>query len=129
MFEFHKNLDELYVYKKVSRSVVVFVVLYVDNILLIRNDVGMLQLIRTWLSKQLSIKILGDASFIQGIKIRDRWRRTTELSQSMYIDKVLKRISIKESKRGFLSMSRGISLYKVMFPMTPEEREKDASTI
>ncbi|KAI3470105.1 hypothetical protein Pfo_026768 [Paulownia fortunei] len=45
------------------------------------------------------------------------------LSQSMYIDKVLKRFSIEEFKRGFLPMSHGVSLSQVMSPKSPEERE------
>ena len=50
MFDFHKNPDEPCVYKKVSGSAVTFVVIYVDDILFIGNDVGMLQSTRTWLS-------------------------------------------------------------------------------
>ena len=38
-FGFIKNEDELCVYKKVSVSAIVFLVLYVDNILLIGNDI------------------------------------------------------------------------------------------
>ena len=84
MFDFHKNPDEPCVYKKVSGSAVTFVVLYVDDILLIGNDVGMLQSTRTWLSNQFSMKDLGGASFILGIKIyRDRSTRMIELSQSI----------------------------------------------
>ena len=39
VFGFIKNEDEPYVYKKVSGSTVVFLVLYVDDILLIGNDI------------------------------------------------------------------------------------------
>jgi hypothetical protein len=38
-FGFIKNVEELCVYKKVSGSAVVFLVLYVDDILLSRNDI------------------------------------------------------------------------------------------
>ena len=38
-----KNEDEPCVYKKVSGSVIVFLVLYVDDILLIGNDIPTLQ--------------------------------------------------------------------------------------
>ena len=41
-FDFIKNIDELYVYKKTSGSAIIFLVLYVDNILLIENDIPML---------------------------------------------------------------------------------------
>ena len=48
-FGFIKNKDELYVYKKVNGSVVVFLVLYVDDILIIGNDIPTLQSVKTWL--------------------------------------------------------------------------------
>ena len=40
-FGFIKNVDEPYVYKKTSGSAIVFLVLYVDGILLIGNDIPM----------------------------------------------------------------------------------------
>ena len=39
-FGFSQNVDEACVYKKVSRSVVVFLVLYLDDILIIGNNVS-----------------------------------------------------------------------------------------
>ena len=36
------NKDEPCVYKKINKSTIIFVVLYVDDMLLIGNDVGML---------------------------------------------------------------------------------------
>ena len=47
-FGFSKNLDEPCVYKKKNGSVVVFLVLYVDEILLIGNDVSILQSVKIW---------------------------------------------------------------------------------
>ena len=41
-----KNEDEPYIYKKVSGSAIVFLVLYVDDILLIGNDIAILQNIK-----------------------------------------------------------------------------------
>ena len=41
-YNFIKNEDEPCVYKKVSGSQITFLVLYVDDILLIGNDVGMM---------------------------------------------------------------------------------------
>ena len=45
-FGFIKNMDKLYVYKKISENAIVFLILYVDDILLIENDVPMLQSIK-----------------------------------------------------------------------------------
>jgi len=48
-------------------------VLYVDDILLIGNDVGVFSSVKVWLSNQFDMKDLGEASYIIGIKlIRDR---------------------------------------------------------
>ena len=44
-FGFIKNEDEPYVYKKVSGSTVVFLVMHVDDILLIGNDIPILQML------------------------------------------------------------------------------------
>ncbi|KAL4302115.1 hypothetical protein GQ457_10G009760 [Hibiscus cannabinus] len=124
-FGFIRNEDEPCVYKNFSGSIVAFLILYVDDILIIGNDVPNLQSIKTWLSSCFSMKDLGEATYILGVKIyRDRSRRLLGLSQSTYIDKVLKRFSMEESKRGFLPMRHGISLSKEMCPSTPQERER-----
>ena len=87
--------------------------LYVDDILLIGNDIPTLQNVKSWLGNCFSMKDLGEAAYILGIKIYiDRSKRLIGLSQSTYIDKVLNRFSMKNSKRGFLSMSYGISFNK-----------------
>ncbi|KAK8504798.1 hypothetical protein V6N12_063805 [Hibiscus sabdariffa] len=117
-FGFIRNEDEPCVYKKFSGSIVSFLILYVDDILIIGNDIPTLQSIKTWLSSCFSMKDLG-------VKIyRDRSGRLLGLSQSTYIDKVLKRFSMEESKRGFLPMRHGISLSKEICPSTPQERER-----
>ena len=46
-----KNEDEPCVYKKVSGSAIVFLVLNVDDILLIGNDIPTLQSVKSWLGK------------------------------------------------------------------------------
>ena len=124
-FDFIKNIDEPCVYKKVSGSAVTFLVLYVDDILLIGNDIPMLQSVKVWLSKNFTMKDLGEASYILGMKIyRDRSRRMIGLTQGTYIEKVLKRFSMENSKRGLIPMSHGVSLSEKMSPKTPEERER-----
>ena len=42
IFGFDKNLDEPCVYKRIQGATIIFLVLYVDDILLIRNDVEVL---------------------------------------------------------------------------------------
>ncbi|KAL0420506.1 UNVERIFIED_CONTAM: hypothetical protein Slati_3073500, partial [Sesamum latifolium] len=51
-----KNDYDPCIYKKISGSSVAYLVLYVDDILLIGNDVKMLGDIKAWLSTQFSMK-------------------------------------------------------------------------
>ena len=118
-FGFIKNVYESCVYKKASGSSIQFIVLYVDDILLIGNKKAMLECTKAWLSSQFSMKDLGEASYVLGIRIyRDRSKRMLGLSQSMYIDKILKRFSMEESKRGYLPIGHGLRLSKSMAPKT-----------
>ena len=72
-----------------------FLVFYVDDILPIGNDVGVMLSVKVWLSSQFDIKDLGEANFILGIKLwQDRKNRMLGLSQARYIDKVLERFSL-----------------------------------
>ena len=68
-FGFIKNEEEPCVYKKASGSALMFLVLYVDDILLIGNDIPMLEAIKTSLRKSFSMKDLGEAAYILGIRI------------------------------------------------------------
>ncbi|KAJ9547092.1 hypothetical protein OSB04_019635 [Centaurea solstitialis] len=122
---FTKSEFELCVYTKFSGSIVTFLVLYLDDILLIGNDVQTLQGVKTWLGKCFQIKDLREAAYILGIKIyRNRSRRLIGLSQSTYIDKILKRLRMDESKKGFIPMQHGIVLSKAKCPVSSEEQDK-----
>jgi len=57
------------VYKKINGNAIIFLVMYVDGMLIIGNDIPILQSIKTWLSSMFSTKNLGEASYILGIKI------------------------------------------------------------
>ena len=89
----------------------VFLILYVDDILLIGNNVELLSDIKKWLANQFQMKDLGEASCVLGIQIfRDRKNKLLALSQASYIDKVLIRFAMQESKKGNLPSRHGISL-------------------
>jgi len=124
-FNFVKCEEEPCVYKKVSGSTIIFLVLYVDDILLFGNDIPAMQSTKVWLSEQFSMKDLGEAAYILGIKIyRDRSKRLLGLSQSMYIDTILRRYNMENSKRGYLPVGIGVTLSREDCPKTPEERER-----
>ncbi|KAL0440278.1 UNVERIFIED_CONTAM: Retrovirus-related Pol polyprotein from transposon TNT 1-94 [Sesamum latifolium] len=124
-YDFIKNDYDPCIYKKISGSSVVYLVLYVDDILLIGNSVKILDDIKAWLSTQFSMKYMGEASYILGIKIYwDRSRRMLGLTQYSYIEKVLKRFKMEHSKRGLLPMRHGVKLSKKQSPKTDEELKR-----
>jgi hypothetical protein len=121
-FGFHQNEEEACVYEKQSGSVVVFLILYVDDILLIGNDFPMLESVKASLKKGFSMKDLEEATYILGIRIyRDRSKRLIGLTQDTYINKVLKLFNMEQSKKGFLPMSHGIHLSQKQCPATTNE--------
>jgi Reverse transcriptase (RNA-dependent DNA polymerase) len=70
-------------------------VLFVDDILLIGNDILMLDSVKSSLNRIFSMKDLDEATYILGIRIfRKRSKRLIGLSQSTYIGKVSERFNI-----------------------------------
>ncbi|GKA02904.1 retrotransposon protein, putative, ty1-copia subclass [Tanacetum coccineum] len=121
-FGFAQNLDEPYVYQKASGSNVTFLILYVDDIIIMGNHIPSLQSVKSYLGKCFAMKDLGEATFILGIKIyRDRTKRLIGLSQSGYMDKILKRFRMDTSKRGYIPMQEKLDLNKTHGASTPEE--------
>jgi hypothetical protein len=72
-----------------------------------------MEVVTSSLRKSFSTKDLGEAAYILDIKIyRDRSKRLIGLSEDAYIDKILNRFNIQDSKKSFLPMSHGITLSK-----------------
>src|SRR6266511_3641668 len=61
---FIQTFGEACIYKKVGGSSVAFLILYVDDILLIGNDIEFLDGIKGYLNKSFSMKDLGEAAYI-----------------------------------------------------------------
>ena len=68
------------------------------------------------------MKDLGEANFILVIKLwQDRKNEVLGLSQAGYIDKVLERFSMQNSKKGLLPFRHGIPLSDDQRPKTLKE--------
>ncbi|KAJ9547185.1 hypothetical protein OSB04_019728 [Centaurea solstitialis] len=81
--------------------------------------------VKNWLSKCFRMKDLGEAAYILGIQIyRNRSKRLIGLSQSTYIDKILKKFRMDESKKGFIPMQHGIVLSKTQCPVSSQDQDK-----
>ncbi|KAA0026154.1 gag/pol protein [Cucumis melo var. makuwa] len=95
-YSFDQNVDEPCVYKKINKGKVAFLVLYVDDILLIGNDVGYLTDVKAWLAVQFQMKDLGEAQYVLGIQ---------------------------NSKKSLLPFRHEVHLSKEQCPKTPQEVE------
>nr|GEW33486.1 retrotransposon protein, putative, Ty1-copia subclass [Tanacetum cinerariifolium] len=124
-FGFTQNRDEPCVYLKACRSNITFLILYVDDILIMGNNIPMLQSVKSYLGRCFAMKDLGEAAYIIGIKIyRDRSRRLIGLCQSAYIEKILKRYCMENSKRGSIPMQKKLKLSKSQGVSTPAELKR-----
>nr|GFC59018.1 retrotransposon protein, putative, Ty1-copia subclass [Tanacetum cinerariifolium] len=86
------------------------------------NNIPRLKEVKDYLGKCFSIKDLREAAYILGIKIyRDRPSRLIGLSQSAYIDKILKKYNMHNSKKGYLPMEVKHDLSNELCASTPEE--------
>ncbi|KAG8503161.1 hypothetical protein CXB51_000952 [Gossypium anomalum] len=116
-FSFEMNIVDDCVYYKFSGSKYIFLVLYVDDILLAANDIGLLHETKRFLSKHFEMKDLGDASFILGIRIhRAQYRGILRLSKKRYIDKVLKRFGMQSYRPGDTPVPKGDKFSLIQCP-------------
>nr|GEU95392.1 retrotransposon protein, putative, Ty1-copia subclass [Tanacetum cinerariifolium] len=85
----------------------------------------MLQDVKSYYGRCFTMKDLGEAAYILGIKIyRDRSRRLISLCQSAYIEKILKRYHMENSKRGSIPMQDKLRLIKSQGASTPAELKR-----
>ncbi|KAL0386466.1 UNVERIFIED_CONTAM: Retrovirus-related Pol polyprotein from transposon TNT 1-94 [Sesamum latifolium] len=121
----NENIMDQCIYQKVSRSRTCFLVLYMDDILLVTNDKGMLCEVKQFLSKKFEMKDMGEASYVIGIKIhRDRSRCILGLSQETYINKVLERFWMKDCSPSIAPIMKGDKLHLNQCPRNDLEWEQ-----
>jgi hypothetical protein len=78
------------VYFKLIGDRVIYLVLYVDDMLLVGNDKEIIQDLKTHLSSKFDMKDLGAANYILGMEIkRDRIKRKLWLNQMRYVETIL----------------------------------------
>nr|GEU71847.1 hypothetical protein [Tanacetum cinerariifolium] len=85
----------------------------------------MLQSVKSYLGRCFAMKDLGEAAYILGIKIyKDRSRQLIGLCQSAYIEKILKRYCMENSKDGSIPMQEKLKLSKSQGASTPVELKR-----
>ena len=85
---------------KCEQGVMIFLILYVYDIILIGNDVGALYTIKLWLTNYFDMTDLGKASYIlEVIVLQYHQNKILGLSQDVYIDKILIKFAMHNSMK------------------------------
>ncbi|KAM1015922.1 hypothetical protein ACFX2A_046661 [Malus domestica] len=122
---FEENKLDDCIYLKFSGSQFIFLVLYVDDILLASSCPQLLQRTKRMLSESFDMKDLGEAHYVLGIEIvRNRQKRLLGLSQKGYIDRVLHRFNMENCSCGQVPVNKGDKFSKSQCPRTDLETEK-----
>ena len=111
---FVENKIDQCIYLKVSGGKFIFLILYVDGILLASSDLALLHETKELLSRNFDMKDLGEASFVLGIEIHcDRSRALLGLPQRAYIDCMLNRFNMQTHCPGDMPIAKGDKLSKL----------------
>ena len=122
-YGFVKNKVDQCIYCKVSGRKFIFLILYVDDILLASSDLGLLHETKRMLSNNFDMKDLGEASFVLGIEInRNRSYRLLGLSQRTYVDRILERFNMQQCKPGIAPVCKGDKLSLSQCPHSDIEK-------
>ena len=121
--DFEENTVDSCIYLKISGRKFIFLILYVDDILLASNDLVFFMDVKRMLSQNFDMKDLGEANFVLGIEIhRDRDHKFLGLSQKAYVDRVLERFGMESCKSGVAPIFKGDRLNKDQCPKNDVEK-------
>ena len=80
--------------KELNINKKIFIIVYVDDILLLGNNIKQINTLKTNLSKLIKVTDLGEASYFLGMEItRDRVNKTLKLTQNKYVQNILKQFN------------------------------------
>ncbi|GKV32108.1 hypothetical protein SLEP1_g40737 [Rubroshorea leprosula] len=106
----------------------IILLLYVDDMLILGQDVEKICRLKEELSKSFDMKDLGPAKQILGMAITlDRKAGKLSLSQEKYVERMLERFNMKHAKPVSTPLANHFKLSKQSCPTTKEEKEKMSS--
>jgi hypothetical protein len=121
---FFKCQKEFSTYVRGSGKNQIYIGIYVDDLIIIGEDLKEIQKVKEKLSQRFDMQDFGELKGMLGIKVDyDREKGTLSLSQGKYVEEILKRFRM-ESVSGVISpLQSGIKYSRLMEPKT--EKEKD----
>ncbi|KAK2414734.1 secreted RxLR effector protein [Trifolium repens] len=123
------NYDSCVYMMKRNEKVILYLLLYVDDILMASSDKHEIQKLKEMLNGEFEMKDLGSAKRILGMDIlRDRSKGELFLSQHDYLKKVVERFRMSDSKVVNTPLGHHSKLSIKQCPQSEDERKKMEST-
>ena len=108
--------------RKLNEGSYIYLLLYVDDILIAAQNKGEIEVLKKLLSSEFEMKDLGDAKKILGMEIyRDKVAGKLFLSQKTYIQKILQKFGMANSKPVSTPFVKSIRLSSDMSPRSEFE--------
>jgi hypothetical protein len=121
---FVRSKDDHCVYSKQVGNHFIYAVLYVDDMLLVGNNMDVIKEVKSHLSSKFDMKDLGVANFILEMEIkRDHANKKLWLNQRKYVETILHRFNMHGSKPVKFPIPIGVKLSADQCPKTQEEEE------
>ncbi|KAG8489015.1 hypothetical protein CXB51_016942 [Gossypium anomalum] len=118
------SLDSCVYFKKNSNGSFVYLLLYVDDMLIAAKDKREIKKVKAQLSEEFEMKDLRPAKKILGMEIlRDRKASKLYLSQKGYIEKVLCRFNMQSAKPVSTPLAAHFRLSSALSPQSDDEIE------
>jgi hypothetical protein len=112
------------VYSKKVGNHFIYVVVYVNDMLLVGNNMDVIKEVKSQLFSKFDMKDLSAANFILRMEIkRDRANRKLWLNQRKYVETILQRFNMDGSKLVKVPIPIGVNLFVDQCPKTREEEE------
>lgn len=110
---FRRSEEDTCLYVRNGKAGPVYLLLYVDDVLIITKDVQEIEVVKRLLQQEFKMQDLGEAEMFLGLRIeRDMAAGTMKLSQQGYVEAVLKRFGMELCKPASTPMEAGLQLPK-----------------
>ena len=111
------------VYSKVQGDKMLFVAVYVDDVLIFSNCDRWKTEIKARLSQEFKMKDIGPAKYVLGIRV-SRSKNQIALDQENYVEAILNRFQMSDCKPVSTPMNTSEKLTREMCPSTAQEKER-----
>lgn len=116
--------DQCVYFKHVTNTMVIYLLLYVDDILIACPDLNEIMKLKSHFKLEFDMKDLGPTRVILGMEIkRDRTRRLVHLSQKGYVTRVLGKFGMLDAKAVSTPLAPHFKLTRDQAPEPDEEKE------